>query len=144
MKKDKKILKSASIVAGALLTTTVAASPSQGPDILAYNDLGSGAEVRSHLIDVNSSRVSGEEASTYKFAEMKCGGDPKKEGEAKKGDAKAATAGESKDAEGKCGEGKCGEGKCGGDDKKAEATTSEKKSAEAKDSEAKCGEGTCG
>jgi uncharacterized low-complexity protein len=143
MKTDKKILISASIVAGALMTTSLAAAPSPGPDILAYNDLGSGAEVRSHLIDVNSNQVSGGETVAYKFAEMKCGEDSGKEGEAKKGDDKAATTAESKDGEAKCGEGKCGEGKCGGDDKKAESATTEKKSAEAKDSEAKCGEGKC-
>ena len=138
MKSDKKILKSASIVAGALLTTSLVAASSVGPDILAYNDLGSGAEVRSHLIDANSNQVSPEESSAYKFAEMKCGEDSKKEGEAKAEETKAATAAESKDAEGKCGEGKCG------DDKKAETTTTESKTTEAKDSEAKCGEGKCG
>ena len=55
-----------------------------GLDILAYNDLGSGAQVRSHLIDQNVNRVNPSEATAYKFGELKCG-------------------------EGKCGEGKCGE-----------------------------------
>jgi len=43
MKTDKKILKSATMVAGALLTTTLATTPSFGADILAYNNLGTGS-----------------------------------------------------------------------------------------------------
>ena len=132
MKTDKKIFKSASIVAGALLTTALVASPVSGMDILAYNDLGSGAEVRSHLIDANTNQAGSTEANAYKYAELKCGEDGKKadkkpEGEkteaksadAKKGDAKKADAKtetiatEEKAKEAKCGEGKCGEGKCG-------------------------------
>ena len=132
MKTDKKIFKSASIVAGALLTTTLVALPVSGMDILAYNDLGSGAEVRSHLIDANTNQVGSAEANAYKYAELKCGEDGKKEGkkaegekteaktaDAKKGDAKKADAKtetkatEEKGKEAKCGEGKCGEGKCG-------------------------------
>jgi uncharacterized low-complexity protein len=117
MKKDKKILKSASMVAGALLTTTLATTPAIGADILAYNDLGTGSQVRSHLIEMNASQAEGQTSSVVKFAELKCG-------------------------EGKCGEGKCGEG-----DKKeakADAKKGEKAKATAKESksaEAKCGEG---
>ena len=85
MKTDKKILKSASMIAGALLTTTLATTPALGADILAYNNLGSGAQVRSHLIDMNSNQVNPMETNAVKFGELKCG-------------------------EGKCGEGKCGEG----------------------------------
>ena len=62
MKKDNKILKSATMVAGALLTTTLAATPAFGADILAYNSLGSGSQLRSHLIDVNSNQVNPVEA----------------------------------------------------------------------------------
>jgi len=105
MKKDKKILKSASIVAGALISTSLAAAPGMSPDILAYNNLGSGAEVRSHLIDRNVNQVNGAEATAYKFGELKCG-------------------------EGKCGEGKCGEG-----DKKKEANKKETKKAESQTAE---------
>ena len=143
MKTDKKILKSASIIAGALLTTSLAAAPLSSPDLLAYNDLGSGSQVRSHLIDVNANQGVSSEASAYKVAELKCGEDGKKEGEAKKGDAKKA---EAKKGEGKCGEGKCGEGKCG-EDKKADAKTADAKTesgSESKSKEAKCGEGKCG
>jgi len=122
MKTDKKILKSASMIAGALLTTTLATSPALGADILAYNDLGTGSQVRSHLIDVNSNQVDGQTSNVVKFAELKCGegkcgegkcgeGDKKEaKAEAKKGEAATATAAESKSAEAKCGEGKCGEG----------------------------------
>ena len=44
MKTDKKILKSATLVAGALLTTGLIATPSFGADILAYNHLVSCAQ----------------------------------------------------------------------------------------------------
>jgi uncharacterized low-complexity protein len=120
MKTDKKILKSASMVAGALLTTTLATTPAIGADILAYNDLGTGSQVRSHLIEMNANQAEGQTSSVVKFAELKCG-------------------------EGKCGEGKCGEG----DKKEAktDAKKSEKAKATAKESksaEAKCGEGKCG
>jgi len=130
MRKEKKILKSASIIAGALMTTTLAASPSEGMNILAYNDLGSGAQLRSHLVDANSNQAQQSEATAYKLSELKCGeGEKKAEGEkteakktdtkktdAKKADAKSGKkteATEEKTKEAKCGEGKCGEGKCG-------------------------------
>ena len=116
MKTDKKILKSASMVAGALLTTTLATTPSFGADILAYNHLGTGSQVRSHLIDQNVNQVNGAESTAYKFGELKCG-------EGKCGAEKAVE----KTTEGKCGEGKCGAaGEAG------------------KVMEAKCGEGKCG
>lgn len=122
MKKDKKILKSASMIAGALLTTTLATSPAMGADILAYNDLGTGSQVRSHLIDMNSNQVNGQESKVVKFAELKCG-------------------------EGKCGEGKCGEGdkkEAKADAKKGETAKAAATTAESKSAEAKCGEGKCG
>jgi hypothetical protein len=111
MKTDKKILKSASIIAGAFLTTSLIAAPSVSPDILAYNDLGSGSEVRSHLIDQN--QVNSDASTAYKFGELKCG-------------------------EGKCGEGKCGgdekkEVAKKGDDKKADAKTEVAQTADTKE-----------
>jgi hypothetical protein len=112
MKTDKKILKSASIIAGALITTSLAAAPSMSPDILAYNDLGSGADVRSHLIDQNVNQVNGAEATAYKFGELKCG-------------------------EGKCGEGKCGEGDKKKEAKKKEAKKSDSQTAEVKTADTK-------
>ena len=117
MKKDKKILKSASIITGALLTGSLAtfAATENSSNLLDYNSMGSGAEVRSEIMDMNAPSILTNE-STYKFAELKCG-------------------------EGKCGEGKCGEG-----EKKTEKKAEAKKTteAEAKTSEAKCGEGKCG
>ncbi len=131
MKTDKKILRSAAMVAGALLTTTLATTPAIGADILAYNDLGTGSQVRSHLIQMNTNQVDGQTSNVVKFAELKCGegkcgeGDKKKEAK-KEGEKAKATAKESKSAEAKCGEGKCGEG-----EKKASAkkeSTKKKKS----------------
>jgi len=129
MRKDKKILKSASVIAGALITTSLAASPSAGINVLAYNDLGSGAQLRSHLVEANASAQKTSEAAAYKFGALKCGEDEKKKekkGEGEKGDAKKADAKKSdakseknaeakeeKSKEAKCGEGKCGEGTCG-------------------------------
>ncbi|MEN8203942.1 MAG: hypothetical protein ABFS28_15185 [Bacteroidota bacterium] len=112
MKTDKKILKSATIIAGALMTTSLAAAPGMSPDILAYNDLGSGAEVRSHLIDQNVNQVNGAESTAYKFGELKCG-------------------------EGKCGEGKCGEGDKKKEAKKEDAKKSESQTADTKKSDTK-------
>lgn len=114
MKTDKKILKSATMVAGALLTTALVATPSYGADILAYNNLGSGSQLRSHLINMNSNQVIPMEANAVKFGELKCG-------------------------EGKCGEGKCGEGDTKKEAKKSE--TAETKSAETKSAGAESGEG---
>ncbi len=115
------------MIAGALLTGTLATNPAVGADILAYNDLGTGSQVRSHLIQMNAQEATGSETNVVKFAELKCGegkcgeGDKKEaKATAKKGEA-AATA-ESKSAEAKCGEGKCGEG-----DKKADAKKETKK-----------------
>lgn len=112
MKTDKKILKSASMIAGALLTTTLATTPAMGADILAYNDLGTGSQVRSHLIEMNAGQAESQSSQVVKFAELKCG-------------------------EGKCGEGKCGEGdkKEAKKGEKAKATAKESKSADAKGGE---------
>ena len=133
MKSDKKILKSASVIFGALLTTSLAAAPAASMDLLAYNDLGSGAQVRSHLIDMNANQLNQSDATTFKFGELKCG-------EGEKGETAKATSesDESKTGEAKCGEGKCGEGK------KGETAEASSKSDESKTSEAKCGEGKCG
>jgi len=137
MKTDKKILKSATMIAGALLTSSLTMLPASGMDVLAYNDLGSGATVRTHLIDANARQVKASEASTYKFVEQTCGEDAKKK-DAKEGETKKA---ETKKAEAKQAEAKKGEATCGEDGKKAKAKKSE---SESKSKEAKCGEGKCG
>ena len=110
------------MIAGALLTTTLATSPAIGADILAYNDLGTGSQVRSVLIDMNSNQANEQSSKVVKFAELKCG-------------------------EGKCGEGKCGEGdkkEATKASKEGEAAAATAATAESKSAEAKCGEGTCG
>lgn len=139
MKKDKKIFKSATLITGVLLTGSLAAfAASNGnQNLFEYSSMGSGAEVRSEILDMNAPNILSNE-TTYKFGEGKCGegkcgGDEKKEAKTAKKGAKAETtkSADAKTAEAKCGEGKCGEG--------------EKKLAkEGKTSEAKCGEGKCG
>ena len=127
MKSDKKANKSAAFIAGALLSGTVALNPVSGMNLLAYNDLGSGAQLRTHLVDANSQP----QEKPAKKTKTK----------AKTTDKKAKAA-ETKSTEAKCGEGKCGEGKCGADAKKK--ATAKKTKAEDKSKEAKCGEGKCG
>lgn len=144
MKKDKKIFKSATLITGVLLTGSLAtfAASNGNQNLFEYSSMGSGAEVRSEILDMNAPNILSNE-TTYKFGEGKCGegkcgegkcgGDEKKEAKTAKKGAKAETtkAADAKTAEAKCGEGKCGEG--------------EKKLAkEGKTSEAKCGEGKCG
>ena len=71
MKKDKRILKSASLVAGALLTTSLATAPAMGAGLLDYNDLGTGSTVRTHLIDINSGQQQSQAVNAIKFGELK-------------------------------------------------------------------------
>ncbi|RAJ07008.1 hypothetical protein LX64_02137 [Chitinophaga skermanii] len=106
---SKKLMIPGSIVATAILGL---ATPSNA-NVTAYSNLGSGAEVRSDLLNHHA-------AYTGKL-EAKCGA------------GKDSTAAKSKGKEGKCGEGKCGEGKCGGK-KDGKAT---KKEAKATKKEAK-------
>jgi uncharacterized low-complexity protein len=110
MKTDKKILKSAAVIAGALLTTSLIAAPTMSPDILAYNDLGSGSELRSQLI--NQNQLNAAESTAYKFGELKCG-------------------------EGKCGEGKCGGDEKKEEAKKEDAKKGDAKTADAKTTDTK-------
>ncbi len=105
--KNKTSILAGSLIAGAIGLSSINAGAS---NLFNYNSLGSGAELRSELLNVN--------VSPLKVAELECGDKKKgadstksKTGEAKCGDKKKAAAG-------KTGEGKCGEGKCG-DKKKA-------------------------
>ncbi len=141
MKKDKKMLKSASIITGALLTGSLAsfAAAENSSNLLDYNSMGSGAEVRTEIMDMNAPDILSNE-STYKFGELKCGEGKCGEGEEKT--EKKAEAKKTKKAEAKTSEAKCGEAKCGEGEKKAEKKTETKK--EGKATEAKCGEGKCG
>lgn len=137
MKKDKKILKSSTLITGILLTGSLAtfAASSGNQNLFEYSSMGSGAEVRSEILDMNAPNILSNE-TTYKFGEAKCGegkcgGEEKKEAKTKGEKTAVTKTSEAKTSEAKCGEGKCGEG--------------EKKVAkEGKTSEAKCGEGKCG
>ena len=90
-------------------------------DLFNYSDMGSGAEVRSSLLDKYGSPLNAyqNQPTDFIIGEAKCG-------------------------EGKCGEGKCGEGEKKAEAKKGEAKKGEAKKAETKTSEGKCGEGKCG
>jgi|GEM_PF-2363768 len=127
--KTKKNIKKVSLLGSALVAGSIAGFSIQeaNAESLFKNDaLGSGAELRSKLMESNSieksiANIMGE-STTIKFSELKCG-------------------------EGKCGEGKCGEAKKDSTDTKTakgEAKTAETKKAEDKTKEAKCGEGKCG
>jgi len=97
--KTKSILKG-SLIAGAIGLTSITAGAS---NLFNYNNLGSGAELRSELLNIN--------ASPLKVAELECG-DKKKEG-TKTGEQKCGDKKKAADSKGKTGEAKCGEGKCG-------------------------------
>lgn len=145
MDNNKKNIFATGLLAGSVLS--LGALQANATNLLNYQDLGSGAQVRAELLRSERSLVGsyelscGEKKTESKAAEQKCG-EGKAEsksaehkcGEGKCGENKA----ESKAAEHKCGEGKCGEGKCGAESKSAE------KKAESKSAEHKCGEGKCG
>lgn len=128
-KHGAKFLKG-SLIAGALFSmTALSAAPTSG--LFDYNVMGSGAEVRTELLD--------NESSPKTNLELNCG-----EKEAPKEKAKEAKKEATKEAKSK--EAKCGEGKCGEEGKKAKKSEkkAEKKAKESKSKEAKCGEGKCG
>lgn len=135
---SKKLKKSAAIVTGTIIAGTFSVNAQAGgTNLFEYDNLGSGAELRSELLQKNSER--------YKTFEMKCG-DKKaeaskkdKSSEAKCGADKKADA-KKKGNEAKSAEAKCGEGKCGAGDKKADSTKKE----ESKAAQSKCGQGKCG
>ncbi len=140
MKTNKKLKKTA-LVSGALLTgSLVGLNPlnANSGDLFDYSDLGSGAELRSELLEQNQSPFDAAKAAegmtTIKFSELKCG-------------------------EGKCGEGEKKEAKKDGKDKTEKASKDSKKASakpesdkkegkkeakKDKTSESKCGEGKCG
>lgn len=107
MEKKKSIV-GGSLLAGAILAAT--GFPANANGLFDYNSLGSGAEVRTTLM---------EKGSAAKNFELKCGDKAKSDSTMKKG------------KEGKCGDGKCGDGKCGAKkgkkaDKKKDTTTKSK------------------
>ena len=121
---EKKNLKKAGLITGAFLTVAVAgiAGTANTSDLLTYNALGSGAEIRVEIADMNAS-------TPINTLELKCG--------------------EGKCGEGKCGEGETKEkGKTSKKEAKAKSKAKSKKgtkkSKESKAEESKCGEGKCG
>ncbi len=156
MKNSKKVIFTSALLAGAAITVSAADITSNNSG---YADLGTGAELRTHILYSEQSDM------PISIFEMKCAA-KEKEGDknGKKLEAKKAK-------DGKAAEGKCGEGKCGAEDGKAKNKTtevkadkkdaksaagegktkkgdakikSEKKAKDSKAKEAKCGEGKCG
>lgn len=143
MKTKKNHTKNAAVISGSLVTGLVAglaADEANANELFNYSDLGTGYELRSGLIDMNTV----EQALQSNTVRAKVWED-------------------------KCGEGKCGEGKCGEEKKKEEKKDDKKENKEKKESavkaedkkkaeegkkkeenkeektkEAKCGEGKCG
>jgi len=138
---ENKKTKKASILKGAILTGVIAGLTPLSVNssaLFTYDVLGSGAEVRTQILEEKTS-----DGTVY---ELKCGTekkeDPKKKGETEKSEATKAEK-KGKSTEAKCGEGKCGEGKCGAE-KKEGKTEKSTESEKGKSTEAKCGEGKCG
>lgn len=146
--KNNKSSKSLSILAAGSLMLGAVSGLSAGTaagNALGFSSLGSGAEIREVIMNVNSAAKAPAElkcaAGKDKSAEGKCG--DKKETTKKNTDVqKTKKVTETKTTEAKCGEGKCGEGKCG-DKVKKEAASSDSSKVQ-KDKKAKTAEGKCG
>jgi len=122
-----KIGKIVAVATGTLALGAVSNNASAA-DLFAVDHLGSGSEVRSNLIELNSDFIADNKMVSNLTVELKCG-------------------------EGKCGAGKCGEGKSGDEkedakktDKKSDKKSDKKEDAKKDDKskEGKCGEGKCG
>ena len=129
-----KIGKIVAVATGTLALGAVS-NNANAAELFTVDHLGSGSEVRSNLIELNSDFIADNKMVSNLNVELKCGegkcGEGKcgegKDGDKKEGDKKdavkkktdkkeGAKEGDKKDdksKEGKCGEGKCGEGKCG-------------------------------
>ncbi len=142
--KKKSILKG--VFLGGMIAGVIPAM-ADANSLLDYNIIGSGAELRSGLLEQYGSPVdvSANLSNDFIVGETKCGeskcGESKggKEGEANKKTKKSETKKDEVKAAGKT-ESKATEAKCGEEVKK-EAKSS---SSESKTSESKCGENTCG
>jgi len=149
MKRKQNLTKKAGLISGAIITGVIAGlsiEEIKAAELFNYSDLGTGANIRSELIDLNvnpESAVNSFNTFELKCGEGKCGGEDAKDGKKDKKDGKSEKKvdekGAVKDAksEDKTAESKCGEGKCGEEKKDAEAK-------EDKTTESKCGEGKCG
>lgn len=110
MEKKKSML-AGSIIAGAIMAVSGFTANAAG--LFSYNNLGTGDEVRTKLLETNN--------SNSRTMELACGEKGKTDSTAKKG------------KDGKCGEGKCGE-------KKKMDSVGTKKVKDGKCGEGKCGE----
>ncbi len=124
----QKINSKAAIVAGSLLAGMSFTVPANATteNLLDYNELGSGSELRADVLQMNNP-LAFSEVDTDKYLEMKCG---------------EGTCGETKDkkkdkSKKKVDKKKAKEGKCGKDSKKKK----DKKDKKAK--EGQCGGGSC-
>ena len=140
-KKEKQSRLLKTVVIGGMIAGASSLS-ANADNLFNYGDLGSGSELRGHLLEQYGSPINTANLPTdYIVGEAKCGegkcGEGKcgegKEKKAEKG--KEAKKGESKTGEAKCGEGKCGEGK---------TTKKEGKKSESRTGEGECGAGKCG
>jgi len=133
----KNILLTGSIVAGSVIG--LSGLQANATETFKYSELGSGAELRTELLQTSSSDL--------RTIDMSCGEDSKKDkkemkqnkaAKAEKAD-KAAKADKKEGAamESKSTEQKCGEGKCGAKDDKA---NDKKTTKESKTKDASCGE----
>ena len=117
-----KIRKIVAVATGTLALGSVS-NNANAADLFTVDHLGSGSELRSNLIELNSDFIADNKMVSNLNVEGKCG-------------------------EGKCGEGKSGDKKEG--DKKVDAKKDVKESAKEgdkkddKSKEGKCGEGKCG
>ena len=106
MENKKKNLLTGSLIASAMLG--MSSLNVNAHSLFNFNELGTGSEVRSTLLDRTSSDAN------HLMLELKCGDSTKtkdaKCGEGKCGDKKKT---DKKKADGKAKDGKCGEGKCG-------------------------------
>ena len=141
MKSERKSILKGVVISG-MIAGTVPAMAANTNDLLNFDVIGSGAELRTQLLEQYGSPIDAvnQNSENYFVGEAKCGenkcGEGKcgKEGK-KEGKKEAKKAGKSE----KTGEAKCGENTCGEKSKK-EA----KKEGKEKTGEAKCGENTCG
>ena len=118
-----KIVKIVAAATGTLALGAVS-NNANAADLFTVDHLGSGSEVRSNIIELNSDFIADNRMVSNLNVELKCG-------------------------EGKCGEGKCGEGKSGDEkdgDEKEDAVKSETKedTKEETEKDDKSKEGKCG
>ena len=112
MKKETKLLAKVATGSAVLAALAGLAPQAQAHDAVNFSVLGSGAEVRSDIIQSLGGTfqvANDEKAGEGKCGEAKCGAKKDhKAGEGKCGEAKCGAKKDHKSGEGKCGEAKCG------------------------------------